>query len=521
MRVTVTARFVGLVLTGVLAVGAVATVSVLTSRAQAANAAAMASVSGAMSRQWNADMMHDALRADVMSALAATGPAEREQLGADEVARHAQAMQEHFEAARAGAPAGLQPEYEAARQEVAAYVQLARDVVDLAGRDPSAARARLPRFMAAFEKLEVGLGTIDEHMTVAVADRRVASERAARAAAISIAMAFGLGTLALVVLSATTVRRISRAIRHIRAQLAQVAAGDLRVRTDTGSRDELGDLARSVDVTVTSVRDSFSVMRGFADALTTQADGLRGASSELTSAARQTSDLAGQSVSLAEHVAAGAHEVASAITDVSTQTHGIADSATTAAAVGRRATDGANVAAGAITRLGDASAQVSGVASVIRAISDQTRLLALNATIEAARAGEAGRGFAVVANEVKDLAQEVGRATEDIAGRITAIQQEVLDAVRGIESVSSVIAEINAHQGDIASAVERQSGASVQVAAQVEVATQDVQSIVRTVTAISAAADQTAGTAQVTLAAAGELTEAAQQMRSVLGRYVF
>jgi methyl-accepting chemotaxis protein len=158
---------------------------------------------------------------------------------------------------------------------------------------------------------------------------------------------------------------------------------------------------------------------------------------------------------------------------------------------------------------------------MIRSISDQTRLLALNATIEAARAGDAGRGFAVVANEVKDLAQEVGRATEDISGRIAAIQEEVREAVGSIEAVTLVITEINAHQDDIAGAVQQQSSTSGEVAGLIGDAAENAVTISHTVQVISAASEMTTATAQEALASALSLNEGAARMRETLGRYAF
>jgi methyl-accepting chemotaxis protein len=158
---------------------------------------------------------------------------------------------------------------------------------------------------------------------------------------------------------------------------------------------------------------------------------------------------------------------------------------------------------------------------MIRAIADQTRLLALNATIEAARAGEAGRGFAVVANEVKDLAQEVGRATEDISTRIASIQSEVVDAVDSIGAVSLVIGEINAHQGDIASAVERQAASSSEVSHGIQSAAHEAGEIVGAVGVIAAAAVQTAGSAERTAGAAGGLADTAYRLKSALESYVY
>jgi methyl-accepting chemotaxis protein len=130
-------------------------------------------------------------------------------------------------------------------------------------------------------------------------------------------------------------------------------------------------------------------------------------------------------------------------------------------------------------------------------------------------------GFAVVAGEVKDLAQEVGRATEGISGRISAIQDEVCDAVRSIESVTRVISEINAFQEDIAGAVRRQGETSAEVSMLIGSASRDAESIAQAVTAISTAARETSSTAGVALASAAQLSDVAEQMRSTLRAYQF
>jgi len=521
MRVTVAARLAALALAGITTVGWVALSSYLTTHAQAASARQMSTVGEAMSAQWNADMMHDALRADVLAAIAATSDAERTAWGAADVTEHGRTMVERLDAAGAGAPASLRPDYAAVRPQVAAYAALAADLVQAATAEPAAARARLPEFMAAFGALEEKLGSIDERFETALHavehESRVASTRSTWV----ILLVSGIGAALLTVLSVVIVRGVVGSVRHIRNQLALVSGGDFTVVADTGRQDELGDLARSVDATVSSVRQAFAEVDHVADELNENAAGLRTASVELSRSAQQTSELSSSSVVMAGAVAAGADEVNRGIDVVSAQTRDIAGSAADAGEVGRRAVDGAAVAAEAITRLGESGAQISGVASMIRSISDQTRLLALNATIEAARAGEAGRGFAVVAGEVKELAQEVGRATEDISGRIGLIQEEVADAVASIRSVTAVINEINGHQDDISAAVERQAGTSREVAGLIGNASRDAEGIADKVTMISAAALQTSATAELALGSADRLTEAAARMRTTLECYAF
>ena len=118
-----------------------------------------------------------------------------------------------------------------------------------------------------------------------------------------------------------------------------------------------------------------------------------------------------------------------------------------------------------MAKLGESSPEIGNVVKVITSIAEQTNLLALNATIEAARAGEAGKGFAVVANEVKELAQETAKATEDIARRVQAIQGDTTAAVAAIGEISTIIAQINDQQTTIASAVEEQTATTNEMSA--------------------------------------------------------
>src|SRR5581483_7458380 len=134
-----------------------------------------------------------------------------------------------------------------------------------------------------------------------------------------------------------------------------------------------------------------------------------------------------------------------------------------AARVATSAVRVAEVTSGAISKLGDSSIEIGKVVKVITSIAEQTNLLALNATIEAARAGEAGKGFAVVANEVKELANETARATEDISRKIDAIQTDTQTAVISIQEITDVIAKINDIQTTIASAVEEQAATTNEI----------------------------------------------------------
>jgi len=172
-----------------------------------------------------------------------------------------------------------------------------------------------------------------------------------------------------------------------------------------------------------------------------------------------------------------------------------------------------------VARLGSSSAEIGEVIKVITSIAQQTNLLALNATIEAARAGDAGKGFAVVANEVKELAKETARATEDISVRIAAIQVDTKNAVHAIGEISTIIGQINDISGTIAGAVEEQSATSIDIGRNVAESARGSADIAKNITTVAVSADEAMNGAEQTQAAAAELSRMSGELREVLSRF--
>ena len=239
-------------------------------------------------------------------------------------------------------------------------------------------------------------------------------------------------------------------------------------------------------------------------------------SQQLGHDAENTSNQATMASGAAEEVSANALSLATAVQQFEESIREIASNTSHVAEVAQKAVEAANRTNTTITRLGGSSNEIGNVIKVINSIAEQTNLLALNATIEAARAGEAGKGFAVVANEVKELAKETRKATEDITKRIGTIQLDTREAVDAIGQVSEIILQINESQNTIAGAVEEQSATTAEISRNIsEVATGSGE-IARNVSAVADAARSTNGSSKKTLVTAADIEEMAADLRALV-----
>ena len=233
--------------------------------------------------------------------------------------------------------------------------------------------------------------------------------------------------------------------------------------------------------------------------------------------AENTSDQATNASGAAEQVSANAHSLATAVEQFEESIKEIAANASNAASVARNAVSATEQTNHTITRLGESSVEIGNVIKVINSIAEQTNLLALNATIEAARAGEAGKGFAVVANEVKELAKETSRATEDIIGRIEAIQADTQQAVMAIGLVSEIISEIDESQNAIAGAVEEQTAMTSEISRNIADVATGSHEIARSITKVAAAAQSTTSGSDETMVTAASIEQLAEDLMMLVG----
>ena len=253
--------------------------------------------------------------------------------------------------------------------------------------------------------------------------------------------------------------------------------------------------------------------------LASASEELTSVSQQMSAAAEETTAQANLVSAAAEQVSGNARTVSGSIDNLTESIHDIAHNAQDAATTARRAVEVATATSTTMDALGRSSTDISAVVKVINSIAEQTNLLALNATIEAARAGDAGKGFAVVANEVKELARETARATEEIGGRITGMQADTRRAVAAIAEIREVIERIDALQTKIAAAVEEQSATTGEIGRNIAQATTGSGEIAENILQVARAAQNTAEGAANTQVASQELSRMAQALQSLVDEY--
>ena len=258
--------------------------------------------------------------------------------------------------------------------------------------------------------------------------------------------------------------RMSRRMGRLTAAMTGLAERDLTVSVPEDGADEIGTMSRALNLAVRRLHDlleEITVEAGRVDGASERLSGVRQDLISTADAATQLSVAAAASAGeVTEHVqtlSVGSEEMSASIREIS-------GSAQEAATVARESVGLAGDMEGVMRTLSDSSSRIAEVVDVITSIAGQTNLLALNATIEAARAGEAGKGFAVVAGEVKDLASQTARATEEVASRVTAIRSDTDSAVRAINAITETIGRVDGYQTAIAAAVEEQTATTNEMA---------------------------------------------------------
>ena len=345
------------------------------------------------------------------------------------------------------------------------------------------------------------------------------TEAAYETGRMAVIVLIALGGLAAVAMGVIVTRMVVRPLSDVVEILEAVGTGDLTRTMETDRRDEIGVMSRAVTVAVTSMRDAVETMGSSATALASSSEQLINVSTMIAASSEEASAQANVVAAAAEEVSTNVQTVATGSEQMGASIREISQNASEAVDVAASAVSEAQATNDSMTRLGESSAEIGNVVKVITSIAEQTNLLALNATIEAARAGEAGKGFAVVANEVKELAQETARATEEISRRVAAIQADTTGAVSAIERIGTTIGRINDFQMTISSAVEEQTATTNEMARNVAEAATGSGEIALNITGVAQAASQTTEGVAQSHQAALELARMSGDLQTLVNRF--
>ncbi|MCZ4280147.1 methyl-accepting chemotaxis protein [Kiloniella laminariae] len=369
-------------------------------------------------------------------------------------------------------------------------------------------------------------------------EKTLAMDAAFSRQSLIIAISTGLAILASLALLLFLAKSIGGPIKLITSTMLRLAGRDMEVEIPhVTQKDEIGEMGRAVEVfrdnmvqadkmaveqetqrarQIANAKRLEELTSGFDKNVASVLEAVESASQIMSNSATEMSDISNNTLSKSATVVSAANEasgnvqtVAAATEELLASIQEISNQATRSSEVASNASSIANDTQGTVQELVASAGRIGEVVKLITDIAEQTNLLALNATIEAARAGDAGKGFAVVANEVKGLASQTAKATDEISSQIGAVQAITEKAVTAMENISRIISEIEQTVGSIAAAVEEQTAATQEISRNVSQASTGTTQVTESMMEVNDACEQTGNKANTVIDAVSELTKQA------------
>ncbi len=498
------------------------------------------------------DMMHDAIRGDVLLAIKASREGNFNQIGEAEkdLTEHAEVFREKIRANEQLPLSGaIKQTLNEAKDLVESYIIQAQAIINIAKQNGDAG-GHFGEFMNVFSQLEERLGKNSELIEEAVKKENEESEKFSSKITLIVHILSFISITLIALLPFNLISWLFKPLERMIEAMVGLSEGNRNVDIKgTERKDEIGRIAKALQVFKENGikmdalakeqeeqkkraeeekrRNMHAIADSFENSVKGVVDMVASAATEMDSTSQSVSKIAGDSKNKLSSLVGGIESATINVQSVSSATHelsasvsDIAKQVSRAASITLSAVKEAERADETVKSLDESAKKISEVVMLINEIAEQINLLALNATIEAARAGEAGKGFAVVASEVKNLATQTSKATEEISSYINSIQGRTTDTVNVIKGITGTIREINGISTNIASAVEEQSAVTADIAKNVEQAASSTKNVSGEASSVAMAAEETENASGQMQIAASELSKQAEKLRHEVEKFL-